>query len=90
MAPSPRPFLVLLAGPNGSGKTTLYETRIARAFNAPFINADLIQRDELRQVDMDAGELPLKAVDGQLAFMTLHDSMADAQPESRPFALGFG
>lgn len=39
--------MVLLAGPNGAGKSTLYETRVAPSFRAPFINADLIQRDEL-------------------------------------------
>ncbi len=42
-----RPTLFLLAGPNGAGKSTLYETRVARAFAGPFINADVIQRDEL-------------------------------------------
>lgn len=41
------PTLVLLAGPNGAGKSTLYETRVAPRFAGPFINADLIQRDEL-------------------------------------------
>ncbi|MEI4489000.1 AAA family ATPase [Frigidibacter sp. MR17.14] len=42
-----RPSLVLLAGPNGSGKTTLYQTRVAPSFAGPFINADIIQKDEL-------------------------------------------
>ena len=40
--------MILLAGPNGAGKSTLYEIRIAPSFAAPFINADIIQRDELR------------------------------------------
>lgn len=39
--------MALLAGPNGAGKSTLYETRVAPSFKGPFINADLIQRDEL-------------------------------------------
>lgn len=54
MAPAPRPTLIILAGPNGSGKSTLYETRIAPSFCAPFINADIIQRDELNDTDMKA------------------------------------
>jgi predicted ABC-type ATPase len=40
--------MIVLAGPNGAGKSTLYETRIAPSFAGPFINADIIQRDELR------------------------------------------
>jgi predicted ABC-type ATPase len=49
-----RPSLILLAGPNGAGKSTLYQTRVAPAFAGPFINADLIQRDELQEVSMTA------------------------------------
>jgi predicted ABC-type ATPase len=43
-----KPTIIVLAGPNGAGKSTLYETRIASSFAGPFINADIIQRDELR------------------------------------------
>lgn len=49
-----RPALILLAGPNGAGKSTLYQTRVAPSFAGPFINADLIQRDELRDPSMQA------------------------------------
>lgn len=49
-----RPSLVLLAGPNGAGKSTLYHTRVAPNFVGPFINADNIQRDELRDPSMEA------------------------------------
>lgn len=49
-----RPNLVLLAGPYGAGKLTLYETRVAPSFAGPFINADVIQRDELRDPSMEA------------------------------------
>jgi predicted ABC-type ATPase len=49
-----RPSLVLLAGPNGAGKSTLYETRVAPSFAGPFVNADLIQRDELKDASMEA------------------------------------
>ncbi|MEM7711720.1 MAG: zeta toxin family protein [Pseudomonadota bacterium] len=49
-----RPSLVLLAGPNGAGKSTLYQTRVAPSFAGPFVNADIIQRDELRDPSMTA------------------------------------
>lgn len=49
-----KPSLVLLAGPNGAGKSTLYQTRVAPSFAGPFINADIIQRDELGDVSMEA------------------------------------
>lgn len=49
-----RPSLVLLAGPNGAGKSTLHRTRIAPSFAGPFINADIIQHDELRDPSMEA------------------------------------
>lgn len=49
-----RPTLVLLAGPNGAGKSTLYQTRVAPSFAGPFVNADLIQRDELHDASMEA------------------------------------
>ena len=39
--------MILLAGPNGAGKSTLYRTRVEPAFAGPFINADIIQREEL-------------------------------------------
>ncbi|MEO3432592.1 AAA family ATPase [Inquilinus sp. CAU 1745] len=39
--------MIVLAGPNGAGKSTLYVTRVAPRFAGPFINADIIQRDEL-------------------------------------------
>lgn len=49
-----RPSLVLLAGPNGAGKSTLYQTRVAPSFAGPFINADIIQRNELQDPSMEA------------------------------------
>lgn len=42
------PTMIVLAGPNGAGKSTLYAARVAPSFAGPFINADIIQRDELR------------------------------------------
>lgn len=44
----------MLAGPNGSGKSMLYEMRIAPKLAVPFINADIIQRDELQDGDVNA------------------------------------
>lgn len=46
--------MILLAGPNGAGKSTLYEIAIGPRIKAPFINADLIQRQELRDPSMAA------------------------------------
>ena len=49
-----KPTIILLAGPNGAGKSTLYETRVAPSFAGSFINADIIQRDELRDPSPEA------------------------------------
>jgi len=46
--------MFMLVGPNGAGKSTLYETALRPYVLAPFINADLIQRDELRDPSMQA------------------------------------
>lgn len=46
--------MFMIAGPNGAGKSTLYETRIKPHTAAPFINADIIQRDELKDPSMSA------------------------------------
>lgn len=46
--------MVLLAGPNGAGKSTLFDTQIKPSFPGPFINADLIQRDELGDESTEA------------------------------------
>ena len=48
------PTIILLAGPNGAGKSTLYQTRVAPAFAGPFINADIIQREELGHASPEA------------------------------------
>ena len=46
--------MFLFVGPNGAGKSTLYETALRPYVLAPFINADLIQRDELQDSAMAA------------------------------------
>ena len=53
-SPQARPTLFLIAGPNGAGKTTFYETVLKGRVAAPFINADIIQRDELKDRSMEA------------------------------------
>jgi len=49
-----RPTLFLIVGPNGAGKTTFYETVLKNRVTAPFVNADFIQRDELKDPSMEA------------------------------------
>lgn len=49
-----KPTIILLAGPNGAGKSTLYETRVAPSFAGSFINADIIQREDLRDTSPEA------------------------------------
>ncbi|MGF1543175.1 MAG: zeta toxin family protein [Parvularculaceae bacterium] len=49
-----RPTLFVIAGPNGAGKTTFYETALKGKIAAPFINADIIQREELGEADESA------------------------------------
>ena len=44
----------MIAGPNGAGKTSFYETALKPRIVAPFINADIIQRDELQDKSVEA------------------------------------
>lgn len=53
-SPAPRPTLFLIAGPNGAGKSTFYDTVLKPRVQAPFINADIIQRDELKNPSAEA------------------------------------
>jgi len=46
--------MIMLAGPNGAGKTTFHELVIRPRIKALFINADLIQREELGDSSMAA------------------------------------
>jgi predicted ABC-type ATPase len=59
--------MVVLAGPNGAGKTTLYETRVAPSFAGCFVNADLIQRDELRDPSPAASYKAARLADARRA-----------------------
>lgn len=57
--------MFMLAGPNGAGKSTLYETVIKPRTNAPFINADVIQRDELKDSSMVASYKAAEIAEGR-------------------------
>lgn len=47
------PLLHVLAGPNGSGKTTFYEHVLKPVTGLPFVNADLIAREQWPDSDQD-------------------------------------
>lgn len=47
-----KPKMLMIAGPNGAGKSTLYEAVIKDKFKAEFINADVIQKNELKDQSM--------------------------------------
>jgi predicted ABC-type ATPase len=57
--------MIMLAGPNGAGKSTLYDLVIAPRIRAPFINADLIQRDELGDRSMQAAYRAAEIAEGR-------------------------
>lgn len=46
--------MYVIAGPNGAGKSTFFEHVLEHSVDAPFINADIIQRDELRNAARSA------------------------------------
>ncbi len=48
------PTLLMIAGSNGAGKSTLFKERVAPLFSAPFINADVIQKDEIKDPRAEA------------------------------------
>lgn len=78
----------MLAGPNGSGKSTLYETRIAPKLAVPFINADIIQRDELRRSDVNSAyEAAQIASERRAALLKTRKSFATETVFSHPSKL---
>jgi predicted ABC-type ATPase len=60
-----RPTLFLIAGPNGAGKSTFYDTVLAPRIAAPFINADIIQRDELEDPSPEASYRAAEIAEGR-------------------------
>ena len=85
-----KPSLVLLAGPNGAGKSTFYQTRIAPHFAGPFINADIIQRDELKDRSPEASYDAARIADNRRSRMLeLRKSFATETVFSHPSKLQF-
>ncbi|RCK53914.1 hypothetical protein TH25_00635 [Thalassospira profundimaris] len=85
-----KPSLVLLAGPNGAGKSTFYQTRIAPHFAGPFINADIIQRDELKDRSPEASYDAARIADDRRSRMLeLRKSFATETVFSHPSKLQF-
>ncbi len=53
-SPAPRPTLFLIAGPDGAGQSNFYDADLKPRVQVPFINADIIQRDELKDPSGEA------------------------------------
>lgn len=66
--------MIVLAGPNGAGKTTLYANVVAPFFSGPFINADIIQRDELGDPSPEASYRAAEIATSRRA-QHLHDGL---------------
>lgn len=50
-----KPTMFIIVGPNGAGKSTLYDKVLSPKLpNTPFLNADIVQRDELKKSDPNA------------------------------------
>jgi predicted ABC-type ATPase len=57
--------MFVIAGPNGAGKSTFYEAVLKPSVNAPFINADIIQRDELKDPAVSAAYQAARIADAR-------------------------
>ena len=70
----PAPSLFVLAGPNGAGKSTLYDIVLQGRLAVPFVNADDIQRTELRtehpETAYEAARIATVRRDGLLGDLT--------------------
>ncbi len=65
--PDNRPVMFLIAGPNGAGKTTFYESVLKPIRPEPFINADHIQKSELKNQSMESAYDAAKIAAGKRA-----------------------
>lgn len=82
------PLLWMLIGPNGAGKTTYYRRQLAPRLRAPFINADIIQREELPGSGMDAAyEAAQRASQQRQALMNGAKSFVTETVASHPSKL---
>ncbi|MGE0315924.1 MAG: zeta toxin family protein [Lautropia sp.] len=59
--------MFVIAGPNGAGKSTFHDTVLRAVTTAPFINADVIQRDELQDPSMQAAYQAARIADERRA-----------------------
>ena len=59
------PVMFVIAGPDGAGKSTFYEAVLKPSVNAPFINADIIQRDELKDPAVSAAYSAARIADAR-------------------------
>lgn len=57
--------MFVIAGPNGAGKSTFYEAVLKPSIAAPFINADIIQRDELKDSALSAAYAAARIADAR-------------------------
>ena len=85
---SNKPILYLIAGPNGAGKSTLYEQVLKPKVQAPFINADLIQKTELSDQSMAGAYAAAKlAAQRRAEYLTLQRSFVTESTFSHPSKL---
>lgn len=85
---SSKPVLYVLAGPNGAGKSTFYEQVLKPKVQAPFINADIIQKTELSDQSM-AGAYAAAALAAQrrAEYLTQKNSFVTESTFSHPSKL---
>ena len=62
--PDKNKWLYLIVGPNGAGKSTLYHKTIKPIVNLPLVNADEIQKTEVRDIS-DKGSLRAALIAGR-------------------------
>ena len=85
-----QPTLILLAGANGAGKSTLYDIVLGPRTALPFVNADLIQRNELRDPDPVASYRAAEiAADRRRAHVKAQESFVMETVFSHPSKLEF-
>ncbi len=83
-------MMIMLAGPNGAGKSTIYEHIVRTKFNAPFINADYIQKAELSDQSMQgAYEAAKIAEQRRQEFLKTQRSFVSESTFSHPSKLQF-
>ncbi len=81
-------IMIMLAGPNGAGKSTIYEHIVRLKFNAPFINADKIQKEELSDQSVEGAYQAAKiAEERRQQYLTSKLSFASESTFSHPSKL---